>query len=870
MNRTYRAHKSKSKRKTYRSKPVRGGTIEAVEKIIQDTPVESAINIINEKSNFVVATYWWGKGNMNRNLQFPCPEDIMDKARAEVLKQIRGFPADIVRTAKRLNEIMERRSLTQGETILLESTRAVWKEWKDSIMNREDTKRLIKEAYDKIQAQEQATNPNARPVRSFPEMIQEWEDTCRKANVNFVALNTEFERADYQNGINGKPLFIKKILDQLKKMNPDNPKGVLYIDGDMWVKKYPHIFDIDGVDFMARGWNTDPRAKEAALSKPYYDPYTFETSGGTMYFGNTQTARDLLDKWSVESSKPEAKGKADDRILSQVFTTQSFVVGTNIINLPIEYLWLTDLYKSYLTGPDKPSSIEDALIEHPYCLTGEERAADQGAAASREPEGYEEEVIDNINYKRQPELFYEYIFFNQNQNMRDGFGRYLKYMKDAKNGFTGQPMMNIVDFSQQYGDYNEIAKKNAEGLTLATGGQSVSLPQTATVREILTALYAGSDVEIGAPIAEKGPEDEFVGTDASTKSDGLDMYTRAVRVDTQSPMFLSGKSAMIRHLLLMCETLEDINKHVGSYMFLSRIRWNLLKPAGKPETEVEEQLVSSIVPPIKQGVDFKPIVNQIWFGDDMPEWRKKMFEFNKSVCEAHGFKHKLWKNEDRTQENFEQTLAYQNAAIKAGEETGQSRWAQVVDLARLEIVYNTSGIYIDALFEISPAFLKGVVDAVNAGAEFVGCNEDACDPPLDCKNAQGEMYLTNSFFAATRANPIFKRLLSPESLDSIDMSRADINKTTGPYFLRSGITSEDKVFLFDSDQIYMFNQQETPYKPAQPNRFVTTEQVPGSIKVRQGLYYKPGGLEVLQQEFVVEKKGPIAIYHSGLGGTWST
>ena len=32
-------------------------------------------NIINPKSNFVVITYWWGRGNLNKNTQRPCPED---------------------------------------------------------------------------------------------------------------------------------------------------------------------------------------------------------------------------------------------------------------------------------------------------------------------------------------------------------------------------------------------------------------------------------------------------------------------------------------------------------------------------------------------------------------------------------------------------------------------------------------------------------------------------------------------------------------------------------------------------------------------------------------------------------------------------
>lgn len=514
-------------------------------------------------------------------------------------------------------------------------------------------------------------------------------------------------------------------------------------------------------------------------------------------------------------------------------------------------------------------------------MTGEERATEQGAASNRTPPNYEEEVVDNINYKRKPEIFYEYIYFDGNQTMRDGFGRYLKYMKEAKNAFTGELMLKVVDFADRYGEFNEIANRNLEGMVSARNaeqGQKVSLPLDAPIPTILDALYSGKDIELGGTVEGVGPEDEFVGTDASTRQDGIDMYSRAIRVDTTAPMFLSGKSSTLRHLITMCETIADINKHVQTYTFISRIRWNLSKPAG------EVAPVSTEVGPLT--------VHQIWFGGDMPEWRKYMFEANKKVCEAEGIAYRLWTNADRTRENFPSTIGYQETAIQKATESGQSRWAQVADLARLEIIYNNGGIYIDSLFEISPAFLQGIEEAFAEGYQFIGCNEDPCDPPADCVGNAGNKYLTNSFFAATKFNPVLERLLDDNRLGQIDMDSGFINRTTGPYYLRSGIqdVQVDKVFLFDSGQIYQFNQQATPYKEAKPNRFLSRQELPGSIKIRDDMYYVPGGINILQTEFLVGKqqtealaeaskavastvvgtKGPIAIYHSGLGGTWST
>jgi hypothetical protein len=49
-----------------------------------------------------------------------------------------------------------------------------------------------------------------------------------------------------------------------------------------------------------------------------FDPYIFETSGGTMFFADTPMSRRLLDDWWTETADPKSNGKADDRILSMV------------------------------------------------------------------------------------------------------------------------------------------------------------------------------------------------------------------------------------------------------------------------------------------------------------------------------------------------------------------------------------------------------------------------------------------------------------------------------------------------------------------------------------------------------------------------
>lgn len=880
MGRTYRAHKKKLRNRTFR-----GGNVEDVKRIIQETPVGN-VHIINPNCKFVVATYVWGIANMNRNTQKPCPEEI-DKIVEEKIEDFAKtinppieFSKEQTAILIKLNKVPSE-NLTQNQKILknyINKRHEIWV--KEKLMKNPLLQNDIKRTKEEVENLEFSKPGNNPPRLTFGEMIREWEAKCEAAGVNYVQINTEFERQDYQNAINGKPLFIKKILDAVA------PRGVLYIDGDMWINKYPHIFDMDNVDFMARNWNIDCRSKLGAIEKPYYDPYTFETSGGTMFFGNTKIARDLLDKWERASAKQI--GKADDRILSQVFTTSSLIYEVNTIGLPIEYLWLTGDYNKYLKDEKDPSSVKYAYIEHPLCLTGEDRATSQGASNNRMPDGYDDEVSENIIYERPTELFYEYIFFNGNESMVEEYKKYNDYMRTAINFKTNQPMLKIIDFKNKYGEFNTIANENLRkiipnyGMPQITGTLTrrsnigatssanqgnkprISLPFNPPIPEILKALYEGHDVEIGGPVPNVQPEDDVVGFNQSKTA--VDKYTRTIQLDTSFPIYISSKSKIMWHALAMCKKLEDINSHIeGSYMFMSRIRWNLKSTPGPRK-------ISHVVLPLSE-TGFVPRVNQIWFGGEMPEWRKYMFDKNKQICESHGFQYSLWTNNDRNQENFPVTLAYQEYVLNVGKETGQNRWAQVADLARLEIIYNVGGIYIDSLIEITPAFLKAVVDAFKAGFKFVGCNEDPCDPPTDCIGNNDRKYLSNSFFAATKGNPILGRLVSINKLDQLDLESKYINRTTGPYYLREGIedVTADKVFMFESAQIFPFNEQRTPYKEQPvPNRFLSKVNIPGAVKVKEGMYYLPGGAELLQSEFLVNKKGPLAIYHSGLGGTWST
>jgi hypothetical protein len=261
-------------------------------------------------------------------------------------------------------------------------------------------------------------------------------------------------------------------------------------------------------------------------------------------------------------------------------------------------------------------------------------------------------------------------------------------------------------------------------------------------------------------------------------------------------------------------------------------------------------------------------VHQIWFGlGDIPPVKHFLIEKNRKICKDMDVKYNLWVESDRDEDNFPITYKYQQKVIELGNELGQSRWAQVADLARLEIIYRYGGIYIDSIVEISPLFLDTMKELMKK-YDFIGSNEDPCG--LECYGNGGKKYLSNSFFATTKHNIILKRLLDKNILDNIDYESVYINRTTGPYYLRSGIMNpeEEKVFLLDTDQIYPYNVNESNYRLVHPNDCLY-KNIPDNsspeyfIEVKEGMYYKKNCLKDKQEKPI------LAIYNSGLGGTWS-
>ena len=251
---------------------------------------------------------------------------------------------------------------------------------------------------------------------------------------------------------------------------------------------------------------------------------------------------------------------------------------------------------------------------------------------------------------------------------------------------------------------------------------------------------------------------------------------------------------------------------------------------------------------VSQKCEVPPIIHQIWFGNplDKSSVRYNLMRGAKETAEKSGFKYKLWSNDDLNQDTLPLTFEYIQTSIEVGKELGQSRFAQVADLARYELLHRFGGVYIDSLFEIGQEFCKYILN--NKNFELIVANEDPCG--LKCKGGSGH-YISNGFFACVPGCIVLKRLLHPATLAEIDFYNVRINQETGPYLFRKGIKPRDRVHVIQTEKIYPFMVNDSEYRPAQPNQCITADD------------------KLLHD--CLKKKYPksLAVYQSGFGGSWS-
>lgn len=261
-------------------------------------------------------------------------------------------------------------------------------------------------------------------------------------------------------------------------------------------------------------------------------------------------------------------------------------------------------------------------------------------------------------------------------------------------------------------------------------------------------------------------------------------------------------------------------------------------------------------------------IHLIWIGGEQPDYFKLFLSsFHQYLPE---FEIKVWGNKDLNRKNFPKTIDYIRKAKKLqgkqiineyGEKIydvnlnpiNYSKWAQITDLMRLEIVYNNGGYYFDTTFEI----LKPLYNLFNRKEKFIGCNEY---PRF--KNAP---ILSNSFFGAVKGSVILKRLLSKAKLNKIDFYEMAVDFETGPGYLRSGIRKTDDVHIFPSTYFYPFVEeyspgQDPPYRKSSKNKCHSKKKT----KKTKRLKHKKGFIEFPCKKYPKS----YALKHWQLGKSW--
>lgn len=509
----------------------------------------------------------------------------------------------------------------------------------------------------------------------FEEMIDNWKNQCAKNNCNYMAVEyAEFAKpGGYQMAINAKPLFIQKCLELC------GGKSVLYIDGDMNIRKYPIIFDLKDVDYMARGWWIDPRSSYKFEESISYDPYNFETSGGTMFFSSSEESRLLLDMWIIESDKGYQKGKADDRIISMIFNTKKMLLNMKIIQLPIEYLWLTLDYNDRLLESevyDYNVALMDSsiIIDHPECLTSEDTATGSGASSDRTPKFY-----GFLDYNLDPvsENYYECLAFpdiKYTVSLQD----YLKYMSDVfymddgnqilyAKGFVEQGRstseneqpLYIYPFEKKYGDKNTLSETIIQRATnmnttgLFNFNESTNIaeidnvtfmkeedPQKADSVKVLALMYKllseGKDVLYKPPTTNSDIYQNFI-SNLDTKYKNIEFafvpifngksYNDIFRplIDTNNCIYISHKSAFMQNFITIFESIDDLSSFInnGFYQLLSSVRIAyLIKKKSYSNTAPaapEPAAPEPVAPAAEANADMESSPTVTTGGDSMPE-----------------------------------------------------------------------------------------------------------------------------------------------------------------------------------------------------------------------------------------------------------
>lgn len=246
------------------------------------------------------------------------------------------------------------------------------------------------------------------------------------------------------------------------------------------------------------------------------------------------------------------------------------------------------------------------------------------------------------------------------------------------------------------------------------------------------------------------------------------------------------------------------------------------------------------------------IIHQIWIGDDIPVLQSLYMSKFQTM---KGWKYMLWNNDMVTPQNFPLTWKYIKKSIAAGKQMKKSKFAQIADMIRIEVLYHHGGVYADSTLEP----LQNFTPLFNDGHTFYICNEDPCK--FECLGKQNKPYISNSFIASVPKHPVLTKLLT--NLKHVDFHSPLVNMETGPYYLGKHIKSSDDVFMLNSDIMYPHGY-ETAYKQEKPDKCFSYK-----LKSDTNVSFKKQNGEMVYLEYPCRKyPNSFGIKHWEVGGSW--
>lgn len=203
---------------------------------------------------------------------------------------------------------------------------------------------------------ENNVNSNSIKGITYGEQANRLIDNCKKLKLNYNIVHFPIfnENKMYQIALGLKGEFIMNCLNLFPKYK------VIFIDSDLQILQYPHLFDIDA-DCYFVNWNE--------YDTSCYNPYQIELPGGILGFSNTHGAKTMLK--ILNDYMIGHLELAEDKSMSGIISRHFMNTYLRCVWLPYNYMFMfrQHQYDASIGKYTKTSTLEKELINENYTLS---------------------------------------------------------------------------------------------------------------------------------------------------------------------------------------------------------------------------------------------------------------------------------------------------------------------------------------------------------------------------------------------------------------------------------------------------------------------------------------------------------------------